>query len=197
MKTIKSQLLKMKTMKTIKLLALFALGTVLLSSCSDDDENPDPVNEEETITTIIVTLSGGMNGDITLQSQDLDGDGPNAPVITVSNDLEGNTTYTGTIEFLNETEDPVEDITEEVEEEDDEHQVIYSSTGSIASIATTDVDGDGNPLGLSFELATNTAGSASLTVTLRHEPTKPNDGTLAGAGGETDATATFDLLITN
>lgn len=197
MKTIKSQLLKMNTMKTIKLLTLFALGTVLLSSCSDDDENPDPVNEEETITTIIVTLSGGMNGDIILRSQDLDGDGPNAPVITVSNDLEGNITYTGSIQFLNETESPTEDITEEVEEEDDEHQVIYSSTGSIGSVTTTDVDGNGNALGLNFELSTNTAGSASLTVTLRHEPTKPNDGTLAGAGGETDATATFDLLITN
>jgi len=197
MKTFKSQLLKMKTMKTIKLLTLFALGTILLNSCSDDDENPDPVNEEETITTIIVTLSGGMNGDIILRSQDLDGDGPNAPVITVSNDLEGNITYTGAIQFLNETESPAEDITEEVEEEDDEHQVIYSSTGSIGGVATTDVDGNGNALGLDFELSTNTAGPATLTVTLRHEPTKPNDGTLAGAGGETDATATFDLLITN
>jgi hypothetical protein len=197
MKTVKSQLLKMKTMKTTKLLTMFVLGGVLLSSCSDDDENPDAINEEETITTIIVTLSGGMNGDIILRSQDLDGDGPNAPVITVSNDLEGNTTYTGSIQFLNETEDPVEDITEEVQDEDDEHQVIYSSTGSIGSVTTTDVDGDGNALGLSFELSTNTAGSASITATLRHEPTKPNDGTLAGAGGETDATATFDVLITN
>ncbi len=198
MKTIKSQLLKMKTMKTTKFLTLFALGGVLLSSCSNDDEgNPEPVNEEETITTIIVTLSGGMNGDIVLRSQDLDGDGPDAPVITISNDLEGNTTYTGTIQFLNETESPVENITEEVEEEANEHQVIYSATGSIASVATTDVDGDGNALGLTFQLATNSAGSASLTTTLRHEPTKPNDGTLAGAGGETDATATFDLLITN
>ena len=197
MKTVKSQLLKMKTMKTTKLLTMFVLGGVLLSSCSDDDENPDAINEEETITTIIVTLSGGMNGDIILRSQDLDGDGPNAPVITVSNDLEGNTTYTGSIQFLNETEDPVEDITEEVQDEDDEHQVIYSSTGSIGSVTTTDVDGDGNALGLSFELSTNTAGSASITATLRHEPTKPNEGTLAGAGGETDATATFDVLITN
>lgn len=196
MKTIKSRLLKMKTMKTTKLLTLFALGGILLSSCSDDDENPDVVNEEETITTIIVTLSGGMNGDVILQSQDLDGDGPNPPVITATSDsLEGNTTYTGSIEFLNETESPAEDITEEVEEEDDEHQVIYSSTGSIGSITTTDVDRDGNPLGLNFELSTNTAGSASLTVTLRHEPTKPNDGTLTGAGGETDATATFNVSI--
>lgn len=193
----KIQLLKMKTMKTIRLFTLFALGTILLSSCSDDDENPELVNEEETITTIIVTLSGGMNGDIILRSQDLDGDGPDAPVVTVSNDLEGNITYTGTIQFLNETEEPIDDITEEVQEEDDEHQVIYSSTGSIGNVTTTDVDGDGNPLGLNFELATNTAGPASLTVTLRHEPNKPNDGTLAGAGGETDATATFDLLITN
>lgn len=182
-------------MKTIKLLSLL-FAFIFVTSCDKDDDNPDVINEEETITTITVTLTDPSSNVITLQSQDLDGDGPNDPVVTVSGNLAGNTTYSGAVEFLNETESPAEDITEEVEEEADEHQVIYTTSGSIQSVATTDTDGNGDALGLAFNLTTNTAGDARITVTLRHEPTKPNDGTLSGAGGETDATATFSVLIT-
>ncbi len=186
-------------MRTIKFLSMLALSGVLFTSCSDDDETPDEVNEEEIITTMTVTLTPvlpqGQGTVITFQTRDLDGDGPNAPVVTAP-DLAGNTTYNGSIELLNETESPAEDITEEVEEEADEHQFIFQTTGSVASAIPTDTDGNGNPVGLNFAMVTDTAGAASLTVTLRHEPTKPNDLTLAGAGGETDITATFNFNIT-
>jgi hypothetical protein len=36
--------------------------------------------------------------------------------------------------------------------------------------------------------------SGTLTVTLRHEPTKPNTG-LGDAGGETDIAATFNVTV--
>lgn len=184
-------------MKTIKFLSILALSGALFTSCSDDDDNtPEEVNEEEIITTMNITLVPVGGGDtVTFQSLDIDGDGPGAPVVTVS-DLAGNTTYNGSIELLNETENPAEDITEEVEEEADEHQFIFQFTGSLSSAIATDTDGDGNPVGLNFALQTDTAGSATLTVTLRHEPTKPNDGTLTGAGGETDITQTFSFNIT-
>ena len=182
-------------MKTIKLLAAFLLANLVFISCSDDDSSPEQVNEEEIITTMTVTLQPTGGTAITLQTRDLDGDGPNAPDITVSGNLTANTTYSGSIELLNETETPAEDITEEVEEEDDEHQFFFVTTGSIASVDYTDQDGDGNPVGLSFDLTTGDAGSATLAVTLRHEPKKPNDGTLSDAGGETDITQTFNLTV--
>ncbi|NAS12184.1 type 1 periplasmic binding fold superfamily protein [Poritiphilus flavus] len=183
-------------MKYIKFLSILALTGSLFVACSDDDDAPAPVNEEEVITTMTVTLSPQGGGtDITLQTRDLDGDGPDAPVVTVSGDLAANTTYDGSIVLLNETETPPENVTEEVEAEDDEHQFIFVTTGNIASVEYDDEDGDGNPVGLSFDLTTGDAGAATLSVTLRHEPTKPNDGTLAGAGGETDITETFDLTI--
>jgi len=183
----------MKTFKTI--LSLVFVG-VLFVSCSNDDDSPEPVNEEELITTMTITLSpqGGV-GDITLQSQDLDGDGPNAPVITVSGDLAANTTYTGSITLLNETENPAENITLEVAEEDEEHQFFYVTTGAITGVAYSDQDGNGNPVGLAFELTTGAAGAATLQATLRHEPKKPNDGTLADAGGETDIAQTFNVTV--
>ena len=173
---------------------LILTGITVFVSCSDDDDPPAPVNEEEVITTMNVTLTAS-GSTITLQSQDLDGDGPNAPTISVSGDLMANTTYSGTIELLNETESPAEDITEEVKAEDDEHQFLFVTTGAIADVVYTDQDDDGNPVGITFTLNTSDAGSATLQITLRHEPTKPNDGTLAGAGGETDIAQTFNLTV--
>ena len=168
----------------------------LYFSCDDDNETPDPINEEEVITTMIVTLVNHQNGSdvVTMQTQDLDGDGPNAPVITVSGPLTAGTSYAGSVQFLNEMEDPAEDITEEVQEEDDEHQVFFSASGVGMEFVYMDFDGDGNPLGTQFVLAPLGAGSGSVTITLVHEPTKPNDG-LDTAGGEIDIQTTFSVTV--
>lgn len=176
--------------------AYLVMGSLVLLACSNDDNNPQPVNEEEVITTLTVTLTPDGGGTaVTLQSRDLDGDGPDAPVINVSGSLAGNTTYSGSIVLLNETVSPAEDITEEVAEEDEEHQFFFAFTGPISGVTYADEDGNGNPLGIAFSLTTLTAGPATLTITLRHEPKKPNDGSLADAGGETDLTQRFDLIV--
>lgn len=189
MKTI-ARVQKHTTMKAA--VALLSLGLITLS-CDSDDDNPDAVNEEEVITTMTITLTEGMNT-VTLQTRDLDGDGPTDPVITVEN-LAANTTYTGAIVLLNETETPIENKNAEIEEEDDEHQFFFSTSGAITAVEYADEDGNGNPLGLRFTLTTGDAGSGSLQVTLRHEPKKPNDGTLADAGGETDIAQTFNVVV--
>lgn len=183
-------------MKNFKISTLL-FATVLFFSCSNDDNTPEEINEEETITTMNISLvpTGGGTA-ITLQSQDLDGDGPNVPQISVSGDLVANTTYSGTIELLNETETPAEDITEEVEEEGEEHQFIFVSTGSINTITATDTDASGNPIGITFSLETGAAGTSTLRVVLKHEPTKPNDGSISGSAGETEFDATFNINIT-
>ena len=185
-------------MKKIKFLFMSLLALALFSACSnDDDGNPDPVNEEEVITTMTVTLvpqSGGTS--ITLLSRDLDGDGPNPPEVSVSGPLAAGVSYDGTIVLLNETETPAENITEEVEEEDDEHQFFFAIGGGLnATTAYSNFDGDGNPLGTQFVILAGNASTGSMTVTLRHEPKKPNDGTLSDAGGETDIAQTFNLTI--
>lgn len=190
MNTIKSETNK-NVIKSIFMLCFVAFGFM---SCDNDDDNPAPIDEEEVITTMNVTLSGA-GSTITLQSQDLDGDGPNAPVITVSGNLIANTTYNGSLELLNETETPAEDITMEIEEEDEEHQFFFSTSGAITGVDYEDLDGNGNPVGLSFTLSTGDAGNGTLQITLRHEPKKPNDGTLADAGGETDIAQTFPITV--
>lgn len=101
----------------------------------------------------------------------------------------------GTIQFLNESESPSENITTEVVEEADEHEVFYLSSITDTTISKDDVDANGNPLGVQTTLQTGAVGSGTLTVVLRHEPLKPNDGSLSNAGGETDVQVVFNLQI--
>jgi hypothetical protein len=185
----------MKTMKTMKTSAFYALLSIAMIGCSDDDATPEPVNEEEVITTVILTLTPESGDQVVLTTIDLDADGPLEPETTVSGSFSENTEYQGAVRFLNQTETPAEEITDEVLEEADEHQVFYTTTEGL-NITTTylDFDSNGNPLGVSITLETGEASSGSLTVTLRHEPVKPNDG-LDSAGGETDIATSFDVSI--
>lgn len=197
-------------MKTIKFLSMLALTGIVFTSCSDDDDTPEEVNEEEVITTMTVTLTPQGGGTaVTLVSFDEDGDdGPIEPVLTVSSNLAAATIYTGNIVLLNETESPAELVNEEIEGEADEHQFFFVVGGGLdATTDYTDNESDyvseatgenfttTNPVGIDFILTTNDASTGTLNVTLLHEPTKPNDGTVEGAGGETDITATFNLTI--
>ena len=183
-------------MKNLKLIALLVIPVIFSTSCSNDDA---PVNEEEVITTVTTTLVGGGQT-ITLTSRDLDGDGPNAPIVTVSGNLVAGTTYTGSTTFLNELESPAEDITVEVEEEGADHQVFYQLPSSIGTVTYTDTDANGRPIGLNFTLVAGTSGSTgTLTVTLRHLPNKTAsgvaDGDITNAGGNTDAAVTFSVAV--
>ena len=188
-------------MKTLKNTLFLLLATIVLSACSSDDDNPDPVNEEEVITTLTATLTPvGGGTTIILKSQDLDGDGPDAPVISPSLPLAINTTYNASLELLNETESPAESINGEIEEEDDEHQFFYQASNDIATFSYADFDGNGNPVGLEFTVTTDeTAGSGNITITLRHEPSKDasgvSDGDITNAGGETDIQVVFPVIL--
>ena len=176
---------------------LFALLTISFISCDPDD--PEDVNEEELITTVTYTLSPTSGGsDVVLSFQDLDGDGGNDAII-VGGTLASNTTYNGSLTLLNESEDPVEDITEEVQEEDDEHQFFFQVDNLDLAVQYADQDGDGNPIGLLSTVTTRGAGNGSLTVILKHEPEKDaagvSSGDITNAGGETDISVTFPVTI--
>lgn len=62
-----------------------------------------------------------------IEYRDLDGDGPNAPIITSSSDLLANASYNASMVVLNETESPVDDITLEIKDEDIAHQFFLPS----------------------------------------------------------------------
>lgn len=190
-------------MKIYKYAFVLLLSTLIFSSCSSDDENPAPVNEEEVITTVRLTLTDATGTSVVMESQDLDGDGPDDPIITIDGSILASTEYSGAIQFLNELESPADNITLEILEEDEEHQVFYEITGNSGSTITyNDADANGNPIGVSFIFNSGSVGSNNtLVVTLKHEPIKDaagvSDGLIANAGGETDAETSFNFSVNN
>ena len=191
-------------MKNSKILSITLLALLTLSSCSNDDDKPAPVLENEVITTVTAVYTPvGRGPSITLESKDLDGEGPKAPVLSVSGKFAQNKTYNGVLTFLNETVNPAEDITVEIKELALEHQVFYQKTGTINSISYADIasnfDSSGKPIGLESVFTTTGAASGSITITLRHEPNKLGtnvaNGDITNAGGSTDAEVVFNVVV--
>lgn len=179
---------------------LFILGLIALSLASCKKDDPKVENEEEVMTTFIYTLTPANGGGaVELKWKDLDVDGPNAPVIT-NGKLAKGTVYNGEIKILNETENPAENVTEEIEEEDKDHQFFFSATNDLVSVAYADKDPDGKPIGLATKLTTaDRPGTDKLTIILRHEPNKSganvSSGNIANAGGETDIEVSFNITV--
>jgi hypothetical protein len=189
------------TMKHLKLIPLLMLTAFVFVACDDDDDAPQVVNESEVITNLTIELSGPNT--VTLTSVDLDGpDGPNAPTVSVVGSLAANSTYTGSIELLDDS-DPsdIEDITEEVEEEDLEHQFVFCvEAGLNATISGENLDSNGDTLGTMFTLTTADASTGDITFTLVHEGDKsanvdPCDISALATNGEIDITQSFELNI--
>jgi hypothetical protein len=189
----------------MKNLLFLLLAVFVLIGCKKDKPDPPittppPVNEEEVFTSAVLTFTNQVNQEVVVWSvSDPDGDGGNAPIFSVS-PLDANSTYDLEIEFFNETVNPIENMTEEVEEEGDEHQIFYQAgSGLNFTLVYNDTDANGQPIGLKCIVTTGEAGNGALTVTLIHEPDKDADGVSAGfitnAGGETDFEVTFNGVI--
>src|SRR6188472_2585651 len=125
-------------MNTTRLLILATLClSLFLHGCKDDDLGS--INEEEVITTLKLTLTpiGGGTAAV-LQFRDIDGGGGNAPVITTDT-LNANTNYNVAIEVLNESVNPVGNITDEIAEENEDHQFFFQpATGLHLTFAYAD-----------------------------------------------------------
>ncbi|NNC94691.1 MAG: type 1 periplasmic binding fold superfamily protein [Chitinophagales bacterium] len=177
------------------MIPLVSCMLLLTVGCEDD---PPIENPEELITTVNFTLTNSSGGDIILSFSDPDGDGGMNPVIA-GGSLSPNTSYSASIELLNESVTPAEDITAEVLLEAEEHQVFYLTDSLNVSFSYTDSDIDLNPIGISTMVMTGDSSSGNITVILRHEPDKfatgVSDGDISNAGGETDIEVSFPVTI--
>jgi hypothetical protein len=186
-------------MKKSRILAFALVSIITFSSCSSDD-TATIVNEEEVITTVTATFTPQAGGiAITLTSRDLDGDGPDAPVVTASGNFAAGTMYNGTMTFLNELQSPPENITTEIHEEGDQHQIFFQQAG-LGTFAYADQDVNGNAIGLNFTyIAAVSPAAGVLTITLIHEPDKAGQdvaqGVIANAAGSTDAQVMFTIAV--
>ena len=180
------------------ILAILAIAFTAFA-CKKENE-PEAENEEELITTVNLTFTPTEGGDAVVFSfVDLDGEGSNEPVIT-NGTLKVNTSYDLDVKFLNELENPAEDITEEVNEEGTDHQLFFLISNSLnLDISYSDADANGNPIGLKSSVQTGETSSGNLRVILRHLPKKTAEGVPEGfienAGGSTDVEVEFSPTI--
>jgi hypothetical protein len=185
---------------------------ILIFACSKDD--PDPVNEEEVITkvTIEITKVGSSNPmtynfeveghdhDNEEEEEDHDDDDEHEGEHTEI-ELEANSSYNVSISFYNDS-DPadIENITSEVIEEADEHQILYEITDelsgfSIASASNDTVDSNGSPLFQKTTWTTTGETSGEVIGYLIHEPTSKTGNTRTDFGGSTDVEIEFEVHV--
>lgn len=195
-------------MKTKVLLVILSL--LIVNAGCGDVETPHEHNEEEVITTVALTFSGG-GADIKAAFKDADGEGGQAPT-TDDITLPADQTFELDIALLNELVDASDDeynIRNEIAEEAEEHQIFFSGTIFDAGVTHTYADketdytsnnaGEDLPVGLKNTIVTTEAGTGTLIVTLKHQPpvndieTKTATSTIDD--GETDVEVTFNVTI--
>ena len=106
------------------MLASAALALVA-SACGDSSTAPG--GENETISRVTIALTSPAGAGLTTYIDDSDGNGPTAPTAQVGVPaLVKGVTYSGVVKFENRLASPVENITEEVTKESNEHRVFYN-----------------------------------------------------------------------
>jgi hypothetical protein len=200
-------------MKTICQLYLISIASsvLLISSCKKDN-NKDATNPvihipQEQITTIVLD---GFNNDnpndnvrqFHVEWKDLDGTGGNAPHID-SLLLDTGVNYHVSILLLDETKNPIDIISAEVEELKNIHQFFYTPSTSLTDKMNVQIlDYDNNnpqlPVGLTFLLKTKATSSftiphvGGLNIILSHYDGIPKT---VSPSPESDLDITFPVTL--
>ncbi|PLK45492.1 MULTISPECIES: hypothetical protein [Emticicia] len=169
----------------------------LLSVAACKKESVDVEDENEIITTVKLNFTSGGTTK-TFVFNDPDGDGGNAPLKFDNIALAANTTYTLTVELMDESKNPADNITEEVQKESQEHLFVFTpSPSGLLTYTYGDKDVRNFPIGLTGTVKTGSAGTGKLKVQLRHQPPvngkDVKDGTITP--GSDDVNLDFNIAI--
>jgi hypothetical protein len=195
------------------IIALFLF--TLIFACSKD-EDPEPAHEEEAITLVTLEVSKVGSSETIKYNFEVEGhdhddheeeddddhddhddhDGEHTEI-----ELEANSSYNVSMFIYNDT-DPnnIENITQEIIEDKDEHQVFYAITDelsgfSIAPASDDTVDSDGNSLYIKTTWTTTGETSGDVVGYLIHEPTQKTGTTRTDFGGATDFEIDFEVHV--
>ena len=202
---------------TAALLAM--LGTTFTACKKDKKEDPapqqpaPPANQAELITTMKVTLHDTTtHTNTTYVFSDLDGPGGNPATFGGTNQSDSvitilsNHVYETTILLLDQTKNPIDTISNEVNTEGADHMFFFNSiaptgtpyntylSGSMTNIKYLDLDANNRGIGLSTEWTAPSMmmTKSPLTIELKHQPSV-KDGSYAP--GETDIQVDFKLKV--
>ncbi|GMQ27573.1 hypothetical protein [Algoriphagus confluentis] len=197
-------------MKNYTKLPLYLFAALGFAFASCESEDPVEENDGEVITDVTLTFqemdesNNPVGSPFSFTASDPQGIevGGSPTIETVT--LTRGKTYLMTIEVYNSIED--EDITEEIEEEADEHQFYFLGSGFDSNILSISyADPDGIALGLRNMLTVSSSpgtNNTQMRVVLRHDLDKnspgaddPNFANFVQAGGESDLDITFPVVI--
>ncbi|MCE7062144.1 hypothetical protein [Dyadobacter sp. CY343] len=183
----------MKLNRKLSFCALFGLAA-LFTQCKDSGEEITPDDENELITSVTLNFKEAGTGTVSSFSfKDADGDGGNAPTRFDTISLKANAEYALTIEFMDESKSPADNITEEIAKESDEHLIVFTpSPASLLTYTYGDKDDKNFPIGLTGTAKAGAAGAGTLKVQLRHQPGDKNG---TPAPGSDDANLEFVLQV--
>jgi hypothetical protein len=203
----------------IRSIALLLVTSI--SACASEGHDPD--EENEVISRVELSFVPVAGGDVlTFSFSDPDGDGGVSgtaePIV-----LTGGTQYTLELRFLEDLVEPAEDITQDIRMEAEDHFVFVlgdvvgpaaDSSTALLTHAYADLEsdygpnavGDDLPVGLVNTISTNTEGTGTLRIMLRHlpqlngNPQKTGDLPQVLANGESlpgnaDADISFELVV--
>jgi hypothetical protein len=189
----------------------FSIAALTIIVSCDDDE-PKKEDTPELITKVTLTFTPTTGGaPVVVTATDPDGEGvqdisPDGPVTLAVNE-----SYTLAITLINGLAAPSEpgyDITEEVQEESDEHLFFFGWTNNVFSepagngnidnrsddVNYEDEDANALPLGLQTSWIAADVSSGNFHVILKHQPGLKS-ATSTSSTGETDLDLTFTINI--
>lgn len=175
---------------------LLLAGTLAFSAC--DTAPADDPGENELITRVTLTMTPqGGGAAATAEYRDANGDGLVQPGEFSTLTLRAGTTYTGAIAFFS----PSAEVTSEIRAEATQHQLVYSTGGGAAgrlTLAATDRDASGKPIGLATTAAVSAGAAATGTlraVLYHYEDAARKQAGVAGSDADFDGT--FPVSIAN
>ncbi|MFZ1808029.1 MAG: hypothetical protein WAU36_12435 [Cyclobacteriaceae bacterium] len=200
----------LRTNKT-KFQFLVIMVGLLIFGCESNDPQKEDTPELITKATLTFTPAGGGTV-VTASASDPDGEGVKDIEVDGAINLTAGVSYTLSLSLINELAEassPEYDITEEVEEEGDEHMFFYSWTGDVFSdpagngnivnrtgtVNYQDEDGGGLPIGIVTSWTVGAAASSgTFRVVLKHQPDLKTE-TSSADTGETDLDIEFDINV--
>ncbi len=194
----------------LRLATTLLITFAMASGC----EVEDPQKEEvpELITTVSLTFVPTSGEDpVRVSATDPDGEGVQDIMVEGPVRLKASKSYTLEVSLINGLADPTQpeyDVTEEVEEEADEHMFFFSWTNSLFispigdgnvdnrsdEVNYEDEDANGLPLGIETFWTTGSVNAGELRIVLKHQPDLKS-ATSDSSIGETDVDITFPIII--
>lgn len=183
------------------------LITAILFLASCDKDEPVAINEHEEFSSVTIKVTDESDQSFETYTFEVEGhdhageaggtEDPHGDHEEIG--LAPNSSYLFEIRFFND-EDPnnIEDVTQEIIDEADEHQVFYELTDS-ANITIESGPGDtmdnSNPLNLITRWTTTDAGVADVIAYLLHRPTSKTGTTRSDFGGTPDVQLEFEAHV--